>query len=322
MIWLVVTVVSYLINAGVYVADKFLLSKKIHSSITYAFYVGIWSIFNFVLLFFAPWVPSFNDLLLDISAGILFLATLVFWYKALHQSEATRVVPIVGALVPIFSFSLSYVFLDEKFNQEQIVAFAILIAGGMMISVKQTRLYVIKHVQNRILSIMGNIFGVAKAELRPTRRLLVNSVVAAFFFASYYVLMKHIYMNQPFIGSFVWSRFGTFIGVLFILMVPEWRKLIKENRANTGTPKNLSFFLIVRFFAAMAFIMLNWAISLGNVAMTNALQGAQYLFLIFIVVILSAKFPKIFKEELGRGVLIQKMIGVVLVSLGLWVLIS
>lgn len=322
MIWLVVTVVSYLINAGVYVADKFLLSKKIHSSITYAFYVGIWSIFNFVLLFFAPWVPDFNDLILDISAGILFLATLVFWYKALHQSEATRVVPIVGALVPIFSFFLSYIFLDEKFNQEQIIAFAILIAGGMMISVKQTRLYVVKHVQDRILNIVGNVFGVAKAELRPTRRLLANSIVAAFFFASYYVLMKHIYMNQPFIGSFVWSRFGTFIGVLFILMVPEWRKLIKENRVNTGTPKNLSFFLIVRFFAAMAFIMLNWAISLGNVAMTNALQGAQYLFLIFIVVILSAKFPKIFKEELGRGVLIQKMIGVFLVSLGLWVLIS
>jgi hypothetical protein len=134
--------------------------------------------------------------------------------------------------------------------------------------------------------------------------------------------MKHIYMTQPFIGSFVWSRFGTFIGVLAILAVPEWRRLIKEHRDEARAPKNLSFFLLVRFFAAMAFIMLNWAISLGNVAMTNALQGAQYMFLIFIVLILSARFPKIFNEELGRGVLVQKMIGVILVSLGLWVLIS
>jgi drug/metabolite transporter (DMT)-like permease len=322
MVWLLVTIVSYFINAGVYVADKFLLSKKIHSSITYAFYVGIWSIFNFVLLFFDPWMPGIGELLIDMSAGVLFLITLIFWYKALHQSEATRVVPIVGALVPIFSFTLSYMFLGEKFDQSQILAFAILIAGGVMISVKRTKLYIFKQVHERVLNILGKVFGNLSAELRPTRRLLTNSIMSAFFFAAYYVLMKHIYMNQPFIGSFVWSRFGTFVGVLCILAVPEWRKLIKENRGEAKAPRNLSFFLIVRFFAAMAFIMLNWAISLGNVAMTNALQGAQYLFLIFIVIMLSARFPNIFKEELGRGVLIQKMIGVVLVSLGLWVLIS
>lgn len=322
MVWLLVTVVSYFINAGVYVADKFLLSKKIHSSITYAFYVGIWSIFNFILLIFSPWMPGLGDFFIDVFAGMLFLATLIFWYKALHQSEATRVVPIVGALVPIFSFLLSYIFLGEKFNQNQVLAFAILIAGGILISVKQTKLYVYRHVADRIRDVAGDMFGSVSAELRPTRRLLLNSLISAFFFAAYYVLMKHIYMTQPFIGSFVWSRFGTFIGVLLILVVPEWRKLIKEHKGSARAPKNLSFFLLVRFFAAMAFIMLNWAISLGNVAMTNALQGAQYLFLILMVLVLSAKFPRIFREELGRGVIMQKLIGVILVSLGLWVLIS
>ena len=133
MTWLIVTIASYFINAGVYVGDKFLLSKKIHSSIAYAFYVGIWSILNFVLLIFAPWVPGPRELMIDLFAGALFLLTLVFWYKALHQSEATRVVPIVGALVPIFSFILSFLFLGETLNQSQLVAFFILIAGGVLI---------------------------------------------------------------------------------------------------------------------------------------------------------------------------------------------
>ena len=106
--WLFIAIFSYFLNAGVYVADKFLLSKKIHSSIVYAFYVGIWSVGNFILLFFDPWVPKFPILLLDLSAGFLFLFTLIFWYKALHQSEATRVVPIVGALTPVFSFIFSF----------------------------------------------------------------------------------------------------------------------------------------------------------------------------------------------------------------------
>ena len=139
--WLLVAISSYFINAGVYVADKFLLSKKIHSSIAYAFFVGIWSIFNFVLLVFDPWVPSIQELLVDLLAGLLFLATLIFWYKALHQSEATRVVPIVGALVPIFSFLLSFIFLGETLGERQLLAFVILINGGILISVKHTRFY-------------------------------------------------------------------------------------------------------------------------------------------------------------------------------------
>lgn len=322
MFWFSIAIISYFINAGVYVADKFLLSKKIHSSIAYAFYVGIWSIFNFVLLYFDFWIPAPKEMFLDLSAGVIFLFTLVFWYKALHQSEATRVVPIVGALVPIFSYIFSYFFLGESLAKDDTLAFLILIAGGILISIKHTKFYFVENAMERIKDVWGNtFFGPFDAELRPTRRLLANSLISGFFFAVYYVLMKYIYMHQPFVGSFVWSRFGTFLGVIFILTVPGWRKLIYEQQQKAHAPKNLFFFLTVRIFAALAFILLNWAISLGNVAMVNALQGTQYLFLILLVLMLSTKFPKILNEELGRGVLMQKIIGIILVSLGLWILI-
>jgi len=321
MTWITIAITAYFINAGVYAADKFLLSKKIHSSITYAFYVSIWSIFNLVLLVFAPWIPSIGELMLDLLAGLLFLFTLIFWYKALHQSEATRVVPIVGALVPIFSFVLAHLFLGENLNSQQLLAFIILIVGGVLISIKHTRFYMVRSILEKFRNVFGNMLGGIHARYRPTRRLLINSFVSALFFAAYYVLIKYIYSSQPFVGSFVWSRLGSFIGVLFILLVPNWRKLIIKHQQGTKTPKNLIFFFSVRLLAAAAFIMLNWAISLGNVAMVNALQGTQYLFLIFIVLILSTSFPKILKEELGRGVLLQKVIGVLLVSLGLYMLV-
>ena len=76
----------------------------IKSNIIMGFYIFIFLMYNFVLLFFDPTIPPLTILLLDLAAGFIFLFTLVFWYKALHQSEATRVVPIVGALTPIFSF--------------------------------------------------------------------------------------------------------------------------------------------------------------------------------------------------------------------------
>lgn len=321
--WLFITVSAYFINAGVYVADKFLLSKKIHSSIAYAFYVGVWSIFNILLLFIWPWLPNLRELVLDLLAGLLFLVTLVFWYKALHQSEASRVVPIVGALVPVFSFILSFVFLGEELSQQQLIAFIILICGGVLVSIKHTKVYLYQKVIIRFREIVGDIIGEVPARFQPTGRLIVNSVAAALFFAIYYVLMKYIYLYQPFIGSFVWSRLGSFLGVLLMLFVPGWRYLIfKQQQGAWKLPKNMLFFLTVRLLAAAAFIMLNWAISLGNVAIVNALQGVQYLFLFVIILLISNKFPKMLNERLGGGVFLQKLIGTLMVCLGLYLFIS
>jgi drug/metabolite transporter (DMT)-like permease len=318
--WLFAALSSYFINAGVYVADKFLLSKKIHSSVVYAFYVGIWSIFNAVILIFDPWVPAWNELIIDLSAGLLFLFTLVFWYKTLHQCEATRVVPIVGALIPIFSLVLSSMYLDEPLNKEHFIAFFVLISGGALISIKHTKFYRFKQVVSRLEYLWGKFKGDISAESRPIERLIVNSAISAFFFAAFYVLMKYIYLNQPFIGSFVWSRFGTFIGSIAILAVPSWRAGIKDYRNDAKKPKNLVFFISVCLAAGLAFILLNRAISLGNVAMVNALQGTQFLFLILIVLIVSARWPDILEEEVGKSVILQKFIGIILVSLGLWML--
>lgn len=318
MAWLSVAIFSYFINAGVYVGDKFMLSKKFHSSITYAFYVGIWSVLNFVLLVFAPYVPSPKWLMIDLAAGALFLFTIVFWYKALHQSEATRVVPIVGGLTPIFTLILASLFLGETLNQKHLVAFPVLIFGGVLISVKHTKIYAVTKVIERV----QEVFGLIHARYLPVRRLLINSLVAAFFFSAYNVLIKYIYMHEPFLGSFVWSRLGTFLATLAILMVPEWRQSITEHQRGVKKQSSLVFFLSVRFLAAMAFIMLNWAISLGNVAMVNVLQGVQYVFLIIIVLFLSKVVPAIYNEEMGRDVILQKMGGILLVSYGLYVLIS
>lgn len=318
MIWLVIAIVSYFINAGVYVADKFILSNKIHSSITYAFFVGIWSVLNFLLLIFSPYVPDFHWLMIDLAAGGLFLLTIIFWYKALHQSEATRVVPIVGGLTPIFTLLFSYFFLGEVISKQHFVSFTVLIVGGTLISVKKTKMYLPSLLARRIANILGKVH----AKYRPTQRLLVNSLISAVCFAAYYVLIKYIYSHQPFLGSFIWSRLGTFIGVLMILLVPDWRRSIVDHQKAAKQNKNVIFFLAVRLLAAIAFIMVNWAISLGNVAMVNVLQGVQYLFLIIIVLVLSYRFPKIYKEELGKEVLLQKILGVILVSIGLYILIT
>ena len=59
----------------------------------------------------------------------------------------------------------------------------------------------------------------------------------------------------------------------------------------------------------------------GNVALINSLQGVQYMFLIIIVFFLSTRYPKFMREELGGGVLLQKIIGISLIGTGLYMLV-
>ncbi|OGF26588.1 hypothetical protein A2477_01685 [Candidatus Falkowbacteria bacterium RIFOXYC2_FULL_47_12] len=319
--WLPIAIFAYFINAGVYTADKYFLSKKVHSSISYAFYVGIWSIGNAALFWFAPFVPSWEWLLIDLAAGLLFLWALVAWYKALHQSEATKVVPIVGAFIPIFSFLLAYVFLGEVLTRQQLLALFVLIAGGILISAKQREISFMRKCANYCRAMFGFVIGKTYAEDHPVRRLIVNSLVSAFIFAAYYVLIKYVYLHQPFLGSYIWTRLGSFAGALGLLLVPAYRHLIFEKKRRAEAVRSLPLFLSIRFLAVIAFILLNYAIALGNVALVNALQGVQYVFLIFIILVLSEQYPKILREEMSRKILLQKFIGVLMVSVGLYLLL-
>ncbi len=315
--WFPITVIAYFLNAGVYTADKYFLSKKIHSSISYAFYVGIWSICNAILLAFNWFMPSWQWLIIDFIAGFLFLWALIAWYKALHQSEATKVVPLVGVLIPVFSLLLSYVFLGTVLNQQTLLALFVLITGGALISLKHKEEGKIKYLIHKVRA----FFGFKDAEAHSVRRLIINSIIAAFAFASYYVLVKYIYLHQPFLGSYIWTRIGGFIGALLLIVIPYNRRIIFTTEKRKVAIKNLPLFLSIRLLATVAFILLNYAISLGDVAIINALQGIQYVFLIIIVIVLSEKYPDILKEEINKKVLTQKFVGVVMIGIGLYLLI-
>jgi len=145
-------------------------------------------------------------------------------------------------------------------------------------------------------------------------------VVSAFVFAAYYVLIKYIFLHQPFLGSYVWTRLGSFLGALFLIVPRRNWDIIFEPQRKTEAIKNLPLFLGIRLLAGIGFILLNYALSFGNVALINALQGIQYVFLIFIVLFLSESYPGILKEEMNRAVLAQKLIGGILVGVGLYLL--
>ena len=50
---------------------------------------------------------------------------------------ASRVVPLTGGFVPAFTFVLAYFFLAERLGSIEIFAFAVLVAGGVLIKIEK-----------------------------------------------------------------------------------------------------------------------------------------------------------------------------------------
>jgi drug/metabolite transporter (DMT)-like permease len=291
MNWLLIVLFGHLFNALAFLMDKFLLAKKITSPFVYAFFIGALGILGIVLIPFGFYVPAYDAIIRALLSGATFVLALIFFFAGLKKNEVSRVVPLTGGFVPLFTFILAYLYLGERLGSIEIVAFAALVVGGVLITIDKK----------------GN--GSASG--------YIYAIIAALVFAVSFVLAKQVYLEQNFIFGFVWSRFGGFIAALAILLIPSQRQAIFHQPKQQGTGNTTLLFLIGQIAGALGFVLVNYAIFLASVSLVNAMQGAQYAFLLIMIAFLGRKFPKILSEKLSGGVLIQKVIAIILISVGI-----
>lgn len=308
MHWLLIVLTGHLLNSIAFLMDKFLLAKKITSPFVYAFFIGALGILGVALIPFGFYVPGVGEIVRALASGAAFVLALIFFFAGLKKNEASRVVPLTGGFVPAFTFVLAYLYLGERLGGIEIAAFAALVVGGVLITVDKE--------------------GPASAKATAGKRYgYLYAVIAAFIFAVSFVLAKQVYIEQNFISGFVWSRFGGFIAALMILLIPSQRRAIfhpasakaaagKQPSSTKGVPTSVLFFT-GQIAGALGFVLVNYAISLASVSLVNAMQGAQYAFLLIIVALLSKRFPEILSEKLSGGVLVQKIAAIILISVGI-----
>ncbi len=304
MSWVFVAIIAYFINAANSVIDKLLLDKNIPNPIAYTFYVGLFSIFGLVFAPFSLVWPGVSQLALNFLVGAVFLCALLAFFIALSKDEVSRIAPIVGAFTPIFVFLLSFLFLGERLFWYQIIAFFFLFAGGILILARRKE----HHLHNN------------SAFKKYSWRKIEVSILAALLFAIFYVLTKFVFLNQPFISTFVWTRVGSFFAAFFLIIPKGFRQAIFHTTKNVGVGGG-GLFIANKFLAGIGFILLNYAISLGSVTLVNALQGVQYISILFLAGVIVRVSPGAIKEEVHHWkCFFQKVAAVLLIGIGLMVL--
>ncbi len=289
MVWLVLAIASYFLNAIVSLVDKFLLSERVKNAFAYAFYSGVLSAVAFFLWPFDFSFLSLRFTLISFFAGATFFGANYFYYSAVFKGEVSSVVPIVGGISPAIILILSYFFLDERFPAFWILGFLALILGTVLFT------------------------------LGKDKKVSADSFVAAIFFAFSFFLSKAVFLETGFLNGFAWTRTGAVLVPVALCFFPFFRKALR--REGFGVRHgSFPLFLSNKGLSAGAFLLLNYSISLGSVAVVNAVQGVQYVFLFLLTLAFSVYFPWIVKESLRPAVVVRKALGIVLVSCGIIIL--
>jgi|SRR5680860_258590 len=306
MDWLFIALSAYLFLAIANLLDKFLVDKVLKNSKAYAF---IACTMGLLVLIISPWFIEWPGLFwfsVNIVSGFLFAIALWTLYEALKRGEAAKTIVLVGGLIPIFTILLSLVLFNEQYTRNQWFGMGFLLLGIFIIVLLPES----RNFTNRLL----HRFGLKNVHTRYALRI---ATISALFYAIYFVASKYAYNNQPFVSAFLWNRLGAGIFVLLFL-IKEKDRLAIYSLFNKSTPnKNKGLVVFNQILGSSGFILQNYAISLGPVAIINALQGFQYAFLLLLSSVLAFFLPHIFKDRFSWKIMIQKIFAITLVGIGL-----
>lgn len=302
MSWILIVIIAHFFYAGVFVIDRYLLKKGFPNPINYSFWSAFLGIVVLVLIPFGFSIPETSQIIFSFVAGVIWLLASILFYFALYKGESSRVVPTIGGLIPVCTLIFSFLFLGERLNGRELLAFCFLVGGGLFIS----------------LFIKGDEISFKERIIRVSKNLGLL-LASALFFAIYFVMVKYVFAELGFINGLIWVRLGAVFASLAMLISSSFRRMIFVKidfiKGRVGQA-----FIFSKIVGVAAGFLQYLAIFLGSVTLVNSLQGVQYLFLLFLAFLFFRKIPSL-KEQLDRRVLIQKIIAIILIGVGLAILV-
>lgn len=307
MSWILVALLAYFLLAIANLFDKFLVDNVLPSGKVYTFAACL---LGGLLLLGAPWFlewPGFYWFVINILTGAVFAVALWLLYEAFRRGEASQTAVLVGGMTPIFSIIFSILFFKEHYSQMEWIGIITLLTGIFIIALLPQKRHIFTRIMNKLG--MGQKIGTG---------FLMFAFGSAFAYAIYFIATKYAYSAQPFASVFIWNRVGATLLVLTFLVGRRSRKQMLSVFKKSDNGEHKYLVLVSQALGSGGFLLQSYAIFLGSVALVNALQGAQYAFLLVISAILAAVKPKLLKETFSGRIFFQKLAAVVVIGFGLY----
>ncbi len=306
MSWFLLALIGHLVNAVAFVIDKILLRTAFSRAATYAGVVGILSLVVVAAFPFVDVWPQGATWWIALASGATFVLALWAFFAALSRSEASRIVPIVGSLIPILTLAGAFAFLGERLSDRTFVGFGLLILATILLS--------------------------HGGKGRPSHTAIWLAVTSAFLFAISSLTAKATYDAAGFLGGFVTSRLAA-AAMAFILLAlvdrqagEEALTIIQPSRRVSSKhkqPGKLAAILAIvgQSLGAVGFLFVQWATAKGSPSIVNAMQAAQYALLVLAGFALHRRAPQLLGENVTRRVVILKAAALVMTGVGMYLIV-
>ena len=286
MSWILFSILAAFVWAIVNTIDKFVLTKWIKRPIVLIMVLGIIGLIASIVIYFVHGfseLSHFNILLAFIS-GVFYISGILFYFKAVKIEEISRIVPL-SCLTPLFVSIFALVFLGEFFAPIKYLGIFSIVVGAILISTKGY----LKINQGKAFWLM---------------------ILFAVFMAINHVITKYLLSFADFWTIFSWMRIGVFIALIPIY-ITSFSSLLLTVKEHGKKVIFVTSFGECLSLAGVLFITI--AASVGYITLVNALSSVQPLFVLLFTIILSIFFPKILKEEIGKSIVLQKFVAIILI---------
>lgn len=224
-------------------------------------------------------------------SGAMYMGAMLFYLRAVQSNEASVVAPLFP-FATVFTLLLGFLFLHEVLSWKQFGGIALIVAGAVAISTH------------------------GRAFLRQFKlRLLLLMVAATFILALSTVLFKFFAVQTSFWRTTFWMFAGEAVFGIGILCIPSLlREFLALFRRSPGP--------VIAVNAANELINLGGGLSvrfaslLAPVALVSALSSTTTLFVFGFGVLLTLFSPRLGREDLSTGNLLQKAVSAILVTAG------
>ena len=274
--------------------DKFLLSSRIKDYRGYYVYSAIVGLFLGLLLLFIGGFPilKIRDLILILLTGIISIWSTITYYQAVQDEHMSTLI-FYFQLIPVFVLVLSFVFLHEVLSYRQLLGFALIFIPNLIIATEGK--FSIKLNKSFYLILLCDI---------------------GFAFTS--IIFKFVSETNNFISIVGYETLGWFIGGAMIFLL--WKGGRDAFFATNKTLKSSTIGVIVAnesIYVGSKLVGF-FAVTLASVAIVTVIGSTSVLFAIIFGWILTTIAPHIFKEDVSKKGLFNKLILGVVVLIGIY----
>jgi drug/metabolite transporter (DMT)-like permease len=289
--WLLFAFLAPLFWAFTNVLGKFLVDKHLKNPYVLNAYCNItfFALTVPVALFFGlGFSPTY--VLVALAAGLFgFLANLLF-AMAFKVEEASRVVPI-SFLYPVFASFFAFLLLGETVGPLQYAGAALLVLGSFLVLVRGS---------------LGKIVLSPALKFSMSDNVVLGLVV---------VLEKLTLSGLSAASTLFWVNLGMAVASAASIMVS--RKNRSDAAEALAVPRKIAGLVwLDSAFSVAAVLLFYIALSMGPATLVSAINAIQPFFVLVIIILLSRFLPHILQEKFTRSALLLKVLAVVAVLIG------